>query len=419
MKKLLILGSGTGGTIIANLMRRKLSNNEWDITIVDKKLEHIYQPGLLFLPFALYGYNDATAVRKDKKQFIPSGVNFVEAEVKLIDHKKKSVQTSAGNYDYDKLVIALGCDVHPEEIEGMPKALGKGVNMFYSLDSALQLQKDLAKVEKGRVILDIAEMPIKCPVAPLEFVFLADYYFTKKGIRDKVEIVLATPMAGAFSKPIASSILGESLKQKNIHLIPNFTLASVDHEKKVMTSYEKKQENFDLLVSIPPTRGADLLDDSGIGNGAGYANVDHHTLKVKDMDDVFAVGDICNVPTSKAGSVTHFMGEVVAENLLHDIQGKEVAPDFDGHSNCFIETGYKKAYLIDFNYTVEPLPGKFPIPGIGPFGLLKDTKMNHRGKMAFRNMYWNKLLTGKPIAPFNLVKNKLSLSGKDTSLLKK
>jgi len=301
----------------------------------------------------------------------------------------------------------------------MQESIGQGVNTFYNLPEAMRLQKDLANFKGGKLILNIAEMPIKCPVAPLEFIFLADYYFTKKGIRDKVEISLCTPTPGAFSKPIASEIMSHSMKDKNIHLIPNFPIASVDNKKKIIKSYQKEETSFDLLVSIPPTRGADILDDSDLGNGAGYVDVDHHTLKVKGTDDIYAVGDVCNVPTSKAGSVTHFMAEVVIENLLNEINGKSIHPGFDGHSNCFIETGFKKAYLIDFNYEVEPLPGNFPIPGIGPFGLLKDTKINHMGKMAFRNLYWKKLLRGKPLAPFNLVRNKLQLAGKDTSLLKK
>ncbi|MDH4199405.1 MAG: NAD(P)/FAD-dependent oxidoreductase [Spirochaetia bacterium] len=419
MKKLLILGSGTGGTVIANGMRKKLKSSEWDITIIDKNLDHIYQPGLLFLPFKLYGYNDETAVRKDKKKFIPSGVNFVQAEIKLVDHKKKTVETSAGKHSYDMLVVALGCDVHPEEIEGMEKSLGSGVNMFYTLDSAMQLQKDLAKIEKGRVIMNIAELPYKCPVAPLEFVYLADYYFTLKGIRDQVEIALVTPMDGAFSKPIASKILGSTMGDKNIKIIPKFSIASVDNKKKKITSYEKHEEPYDLLVSVPPNRGSDMLDDSGLANGSGYMDVDPQTLKSKKADFIYALGDVTDVKTSKAGSVTHFMADVVIENLMHEINGKQPSQEFDGHSNCFIESGFKKAFLIDFNYTVEPLPGKFPMAGIGPFGLLKDTKINHMGKMAFRNMYWEKILKHKPLAPFGLVTNKMSLTGKDTSLLKK
>ena len=419
MKKLLILGSGTGGTIIANGMRKKLRSSEWDITIIDKNLDHIYQPGLLFLPFALYGYKDESAVKKEKKKFIPSGVNFIQAEIKKINHKQKTVETSLGNQDYDFLVIALGCDVHPEEIEGMTNALGSGANMFYTLDSAMQLQKDLAKMEKGRLIMNIAELPYKCPVAPLEFVYLADYYFNLKGIRDKIEIALVTPMEGAFSKPIASKILGETMTQKNIKVIPKFTIASVDNKKKTIASYEKHEEPYDLLVSIPPNRGSDMVDDSELGNGSGYVDVDPHTLKSKKADFIYALGDVTDVKTSKAGSVTHFMADVVMDNLMREIKGKEIKDEFDGHSNCFIESGFKKAFLIDFNYTVEPLPGKFPLPGIGPFGLLKDTKINHLGKMAFRNLYWTKLLKHKPLAPFNMVSNKMTLTGKDTTLIKK
>lgn len=419
MKKLLILGSGTGGTIVANGMRGKLKSSEWEITIIDKNLDHIYQPGLLFLPFALYGYKDETAVRKDKKKFIPSGVNFIQAEINRVDHKNKIVESNAGKHSYDYLVIALGCDVHPEEIEGMVDAFGSGVNMFYTLDSAMQLQKDLAKMEKGRLIMNIAELPFKCPVAPLEFVFLADYYFTLRGIRDKIEIALATPMEGAFSKPIASGILGETMKQKNIKVIPKFSIASVDNKKKIITSYEKHEETFDLLVSIPPNRGSDMLDDSGLGNGAGYADVDPHSLKSKKADFIYALGDVTDVKTSKAGSVTHFMADVVIDNLMREINGKEPVGDFDGHSNCFIESGFKKSFLIDFNYNVEPLPGKFPLPAAGPFSLLKETKLNHLGKMAFRSLYWTRLVKHKPLAPFGLVTNKMTLRGKNVSLLKK
>lgn len=419
MKKLLILGSGTGGTIVANGMRGKLKSSEWEITIIDKNLDHIYQPGLLFLPFALYGYKDETAVRKDKKKFIPSGVNFIQAEINRVDHKNKIVESNAGKHSYDYLVIALGCDVHPEEIEGMVDAFGSGVNMFYTLESAMQLQKDLAKMEKGRLIMNIAELPFKCPVAPLEFVFLADYYFTLRGIRDKIEIALATPMEGAFSKPIASGILGETMKQKNIKVIPKFSIASVDNKKKIITSYEKHEETFDLLVSIPPNRGSDMLDDSGLGNGAGYADVDPHSLKSRKADFIYALGDVTDVKTSKAGSVTHFMADVVIDNLMREINGKEPVGDFDGHSNCFIESGFKKSFLIDFNYNVEPLPGKFPLPAAGPFSLLKETKLNHLGKMAFRSLYWTRLVKHKPLAPFGLVTNKMTLRGKNVSLLKK
>ena len=419
MKKLLILGSGTAGTMIANAMRKKLSVKDWQITIIDKSLDHIYQPGLLFLPLKLYGYNDESAVKKQKQKFLPSGVDFVNAQILEVNHAKRNVKTSQGQFDFDLLVVAMGCDIHTEDTDGLAESLGKGVGTFYTLPGALALQKPLANLDKGTLLINIAELPFKCPVAPIEFAFLADYYYTLKGNRKNIDIVLSTPMTGAFTKPIASDILGKAMAQKNIRVVPNFNLASVDHVSKKITSFEKMEEKFDELVIVPPQRGADLLDDSGLGNGAGYLAVDDHTLKSKFSDHIYGVGDITDVHTSKAGSVAHFMAEVVIENLLLDIQGKDLVGGFDGHSNCFIESGYHKGFLVDFNYEVEPLPGKFPLPVIGPFSLLKDTYLNHYGKMIFRTLYWTRLLKGKQMAPFGIISNKLTMAGKDSSLLKK
>ena len=417
MKKLVILGSGAGGTIMANTMKQRLPMNEWSITIIDKSLDHIYQPGLLFLPFGLYGYNGPEAVRKTKKELLPSGVHFVQGEVKNIDHVKKSVETSNGNYDYDFLVIAMGCDIYPGDVEGMEEAMGKNVFTFYNLHGAMEFQKALAKMEKGRLVLNIAEIPFKCPVAPIEFVYLADYYFHQKGIRDKVEIILSTPLAGAFTKPIATSVFTKAMESKNIKVVPNFNIGEVDHQNKVIKSHDGQEIEYDLLAAIPPNQGPAVVDDSGLGTGAGFVVVDQETLKAKKADHIYAVGDVTNVPTSKAGSVAHFMSEFVTENLLAEIHGKEPHGKFDGHSNCFIESGFKKAYLIDFNYKIEPLPGKFPIPVIGPFTLLGDTKINHLGKMAFRNMYWNKILKGKDPS-MGMVSANMTMTGKDDSLLK-
>ena len=417
MKKLVILGSGAGGTIMANTMKQKLPMNEWSITIIDKSLEHIYQPGLLFLPFGLYGYNGPEAVKKTKKEHIPSGVHFVHAEVNNIDHAKKTVETTNGKFDYDFLVIAMGCDIFPGDVDGMVEGMGKNVFTFYNLPGAMEFQKALAKMEKGRLVLNIAEIPFKCPVAPIEFVYLADYYFHQKGIRDKIEIVLSTPLAGAFTKPIATSVFTKAMEQKNIKVVPNFNIGEVDHENKVIKSHDGQEVEYDLLATIPPNQGPEVVDDSGLGTGAGFVVVDQETLKSKKADFIYAVGDVTNVPTSKAGSVAHFMSDIVTENMMAEIQGKEPHGKFDGHSNCFIESGFKKAYLIDFNYKIEPLPGKFPIPVIGPFTLLGDTKINHMGKMAFRNMYWNHILKGKPVGhPF--VSTNMKMSGKDSSLLK-
>lgn len=415
MKNIVILGAGTGGSILANTLHRQLPG--WRITVVDKAVEHVYQPGLLFIPFRLYGYETRGDVTQPIKSPLPRDVNFVNAQVAGIDYNGHRVETSAGTFPYDWLILAMGCRIAPEEVEGLAEGMGKNVFTFYDLEGALALQKALDGFKEGRLVLNIAETPIKCPVAPIEFVFLADYYFGLKGIRDRVEIELITPLTGAFTKPVAAEALGRLAVEKNIKITPGFDVASVDHEKGIVNSFSGAQTRFDLLVSIPPNLGPEVIDDSGLGNGAGYALTDMHTLKSKKGDNIYALGDNTDVPTSKAGSVAHFEAEVVETNLLREMEGKAPLPNYDGHTNCFIESGYGKAMLLDFNYDVEPLPGKFPLAHLGPMSLLKETRLNHWGKLAFKQIYWNLLLTGHlpgdPLLPV-----KMSLEGKDISLLK-
>jgi sulfide:quinone oxidoreductase len=406
VKNLVILGAGTGGAIIANLMARKLPD-DWDITVIDKSQFHLYQPGFLFLPFSLYGYKTRDDVSKPIKTPLPDRAKFVSAKVKLIDHKNKRVETTSGEYRYDWLVLAMGAKADAGEVDGLQGAMEKDVaQTFYTLDGALNIQKRLDTFNEGRLVVNIADMPIKCPVAPIEFVFLADYFFSEKGIRDKITIELVTPLTGAFTKPAATKVLSAIAEEKNIAIRPNFAIAEVDADTKTISSFGGEDINFDYLVSIPPNVGPEVIEDSGLGNGMGYAHTDPKTLKILKADQMYAIGDNTDVPTSKAGSVAHFEAEIVAVNLVREIEGKEPLPDFDGHANCFIESGYHQALLFDFNYDTEPLPGDFPLPKIGPFSLLKQSTLNHWGKLAFKQIYWNLLLTGHlpgdPFLPSNM-----------------
>ncbi|MBI5179175.1 MAG: NAD(P)/FAD-dependent oxidoreductase [Nitrospinae bacterium] len=417
MKKLLILGAGTGGTLLANLLSRKLPHKEWEITVIDKSPEHHYQPGYLFLPFKLYGYNAKEDIVRPVREPLPHSAKFVQADVYLIDHKNRAVHTSAGNFDYDWLILGLGCRIAPEEVEGLEDAMNKNAHTFYTLEGALKMQEALENFQEGHLVLNIADMPIKCPVAPIEFVFLADYYFHLKNIRDRVQISLVTPLTGAFTKPVANETLHRVMDEKNIKVVPNFALESVDADNKVIKSYTGETVSYDLLCSIPPNLGPQVIEESGLGDGIGYAVTEDKTLKSKRAENTYVVGDCSNVHTSKAGSVTHFEAEIVSENLLREIAGKEPHPDYDGHSNCFIETGFHKAFLIDFNYDIEPVHGTFPIPGIGPMSLLENTYLNHWGKMAFKWVYWNLMLTGRlpgdPLLPI-----RMSMSGKKLDEIK-
>lgn len=408
MKNLLVLGAGTAGTMVANKLRPRLSVDEWNITIVDERIEHHYQPGYLFIPFGTYAPDD---VIKPTKRFVPDGVDLVTGAIDKIEPEMNQVLLADGTaLGYDYLVVATGSTPRPDETPGMDgEEWRKSVFDFYTHDGAVALSEKLASWDGGRLVVHITEMPIKCPVAPLEFAFLADSFFKDKGMRDRVELVYVTPLDGAFTKPVASQHLGGMLHDRKIELETDFYVESVDNDKKALVSYDEREIPFDLLVTVPLNMGADFVARSGLGNELNYVPVDNGNFLSTSWDNIFAVGDAADLPTSKAGSVAHFAIDVFTENFMQLIKGQEMTHVFDGHANCFVESGDGKALLIDFNYDVEPLPGKYPIPGIGPFSLLKETETNHFGKLMFKWVYWNALLPGREL-PLPVL---MSMAGKE------
>ena len=409
MKTLLILGAGTAGTIMASTLRNKLPKGEWTITLVDRAPDHYYQPGYLFMPFGIYTEND---VRRPMTRTVPRGIDYREADVDRVDAAANRVLLPDGTeVPYDVLIIATGVHPAPEQVEGMVNGdWRKNVHEFYTFEGAKALTERLKSWQGGRLVVHICEMPIKCPVAPLEFTFLADAWLQEKGLREKTEIVYVTPMSGAFTKPVASGILTRLLDEKRISVVHDFAIARVDAEKKAIVSWDEKEVPYDLLVTVPPNMGAEMIDRSGLGDELNYVPTDKHTLQCKAHANIFVIGDATDCPTSKAGSVAHFESEVLTENILHFIAGQPLRSRFDGHANCFIESGHGKAFLLDFNYDQEPVTGTFPLPALGPMRLLAESRLNHLGKMAFRWVYWNILLPGWPIP---LVGHKMSLRGKN------
>lgn len=407
MKKLVILGAGTAGTMMLNKLEPVLSKEEWNITIVDQYETHYYQPGFLFIPFGVYNKND---VIKPKRDFFPSGVEVVLESIDKIEPKKNQVILKSKkilNYDY--LIVATGCKINPNETEGLNEdGWYKNIFDFYTIEGALGLARFLKYWEGGKMVLNITEMPIKCPVAPLEFVFLADWWFTEQGIRDKVEISFVTPLDGAFTKPRASKVFGDFLNKKNIKLIPDFSTGRVDHKNNKIISWDEKEVPYDLLVTIPTNMGDEAIERSGMGDELNFIPTDKHTLQSKEFENIFVIGDATDLPSSKAGSVAHFEADVLFENFLSIIDNRPMRAKFDGHANCYIESGFGKGILIDFNYDTEPLPGKYPLPGVGPFSLLEETKMNHYGKIMFRWMYWNLLLRGAELP----IESQMLMAGK-------
>lgn len=395
-RRLLILGAGTAGTIIANKLGHRLDSAEWQITVVDQDDRHYYQPGFLFIPFGTYKPED---VVKPRHAFLPDRVELVTGTIDRVVPEENTVRLDDGReLAYDQLVIATGTTPRPAETPGMMEGeWHKSIHEYYTYEGAVALADRLRDFDGGRLVVHIVDTPIKCPVAPLEFTFLADAHLRERGIRDKVELTFATPLSGAFTKPIASAHLGSMLDERGIAVEPDFLVESIDPDRKVLISYDEREIPFDLLVTVPLNMGADFVGRSGLGDELNYVPVDKHTLLSKKYDNVFAVGDASDIPTSKAGAVAHFAIDVFADNFMEHIAGRPMTGSFDGHANCFIESGNGKGMLIDFNYDTEPLPGKYPIPGIGPFSLLKETGPNHLGKLAFRWIYWNVLLRGRPI----------------------
>ena len=407
-KNLVVLGAGTAGTMVVNKLRKVLPATEWTITVCDQNDIHDYQPGYLFVPFDI---NTPEEIRRTTHPFIHDGIQLLLAEVARIEPEANLVHLTDGRaLPYDQLVIASGTTPRPDQTPGM---LGEGwhreVGEFYTFEGAVALRSQLRAFTGGRLVVHITEMPIKCPVAPLEFAFLADDYFHKKGIRDRVEIVFVTPLDGAFTKPVASRELGSLLAEKNITVETDFMIESVDQERKVIVSYDEREVAYDQLVTVPLNMGADFVAASGLGDELNYVGVDKHTNRSNAHDNIWALGDASNIPTSKAGSVAHFSIEVFVENFQDAIAGRPLSHSFDGHANCFVESGGGKALLLDFNYDTEPLTGTFPIPKIGPMKLLGESRANHLGKLAFRHIYWNALLPGRPLG----LPSAMSMSGKN------
>ncbi len=395
MKKFVILGGGTGGTLAANRLRKKFDAASLQIDVVDQDNQHVYQPGLLFVPFGLTE-PDEIVRRRDRQ--LRKGINYHQSAIESVDIEAKTVLLdNATTLSYDVLLVATGSVLQPEETDGL---LGPGwmesVFTFYDMEGATALAAKLEEFESGNIVINVIDMPIKCPVAPLEFAFLADWYFTDRGIRDDVTITYVTPLDAAFTKPTASATLSSLLSEKNIELITEFNTGEVDGVAKKLIGYDGSEVPFDLAVVIPLHGGAAYVNDSpGLGDELGFIPTDNATLQSTVKPDIFVLGDAADLPASKAGSVTHFEGDVLIENIAAFLDGRELEARFDGHANCFIETGFSKALLIDFNYDTEPVGGHYP----GPIGLplLKESRINHLGKLMFQSFYWHGLLPGRDI----------------------
>ena len=393
--QIVVLGGGTGGTLLANRLDRTLPPGEAVVTVVDRDDVHVYQPGLLFVPF---GATDPNRLVRPRADQLRHGVRWQPGEVHRIDLDDHRVLLDDGtSLPYDVLVVATGARLLPDETAGLTGAgWNERVFSFYDRGGAEGLRRALRHFTRGTLVVNVVDLPIKCPVAPLEFCFLADAYFRHRGVRDSIDIVYATPLDAAFTKPVAARTLGTLLQCKRVELVTEFTTAQVNGAEGRLTGYDGRQVDFDLAAIVPLHGGAEFVGRTpGLGDALDFVMTDPHTLQSKVAPDVFAIGDATDLATSKAGSVAHFEGEVLAANIGHYLHDEPLEATYDGHANCFVETGDGKALLIDFNAEVEPVPGHFP--GRVGLPLLTESRLNHLGKLAFERLYWHALLPGYDI----------------------
>ena len=397
-KRIVIAGAGTGGTPLANRLCRRLSRDAAEIIVVDRDDDHVYPPGLLFLPFDLA---DANGLVRSRRERLNDSITFRQSGIDRVDVTANEVRLVDGAVlGYDVLVVATGAAPATGVAEGLAgPAWGATVSSFYTLGDALDLRSMLARFDAGRLVVNVVDMPISCPVAPLAFCFVADWHFRRLGVRDRVEITYVTPLDAAFARPVAAGTLGGLFTDKGVSLVPEFTTVSVEAvsgRPGRLVSYDGRDVPFDLAVVIPAHSGADYVDRSpGLGDDRGFVPVDAHTLQAKAAPNVFAIGDAAAVPASMAGSAARFEGEVLAGNIERFLTGRPLDDVFDGHTNGYAGTGFGAAQMIGVDDETEPLSGHH----LGPAGLppLERSPLNYRARQLFQWLYWRVLLPSRDL----------------------
>jgi sulfide:quinone oxidoreductase len=392
-KHVMIVGGGVGGTIVANLLSRHLSPTDAQVTLIESTGKHAYMPGWLYLPFN-HESADSDQIIRDERDLLNRHVQHIRGMVTSIDaaNRELHVHYSPGldeivgtggaveaTYSYDYLVLATGARLAPEDLEGLSGQEGEGWHHFYSAEGSLHLRRALSRFEGGRIVVTVGGIPYRCPPAPLEFTFLLDEWLTKHDLRSKTEINYLFPLPRVFPIETVAEAVTPLLEERDVKYTIFFNAESVDTEKKVISSLEGEEVPYDLLVIVPPHRGATVIEESGLGDAQGWLPTDRATLEVKGLEHVYALGDATDLPVSKSGSAAHFEAKVVAARILSDIHGE--APKngdalYDGEVMCFLETGYNKATQLVFNYEHPPKP---PRP----------SRYYHMEKQLFNRAYWH------------------------------
>jgi sulfide:quinone oxidoreductase len=368
--RIVILGGGVGGTLTANLLARRLAGRDVSITVADRTGQHVYQPGWLYLPF---GKEQPRNLIRAERGLLDRRVNLIVDDFTRIDPDRRLVVAEGGTaLPYDFLVIATGSRNAPEDVPGLVEA----GHHFYSAEAALQLGRALADFDGGRIIVGIGGLPYRCPPAPLEFLLMLDAELRQQRRRDRVELLYTFPLGRAFTIESVAEFIAPILDERGIGVETFFNLETVDPARREITSLEGTTLNYDLLVMIPPHRGAAVVSASGLGDEQGWLPTDRHTLAVKGHERLYALGDATDLPVSKSGSAAHFQAQVVAERIAAEITGAPLDGHcYNGHVMCFLETGNSQATALNFDYDHPPQP---PRP----------SRIYHYEKTLFNKTYW-------------------------------
>lgn len=373
--KVLVLGGGVGGTLTANLLAEELGH-DGEVSVVDPTGMHHYQPGYLYV--ALGQANGRWLVR-DERSLLRRDVRLVVERATKVDTEAGSVHLErGGSLDFDYVVLATGARLMPDRIPG----LLEGSYEFYSLEGAQRLREALRRFTGGRIRVGVAGIPYKCPPAPVEFVFMVEEYLRRRGIRDRSQITLLSPLNRAFTIESASKVIQPIMEQRGIELTTFFNVEEVDPSAGTVSSLEGEKVEYDLLVLVPPHRGQQVIDDSSLGDASGWLPADKHTLQVGDDGRVFALGDATNLPISKSGSTAHFEAPVVASRIASLVKGSAPKDNYGGKVMCFLETGNGRSTVLRFDYEHPPAP---PQP----------SRLWHAAKWMFNRLYWHTVPQGR------------------------
>jgi sulfide:quinone oxidoreductase len=373
--EVVILGGGVGGTLTANLVARQAGARA-HVIVVDSTGRHVYQPGLLYVAV---GHEKPENLSRDEARLLRHDVELATEAAVGVDPGARTVELASGRtLAYDYLVLATGSRTVMEEVPG-----AEGAHDFYTMEGAVRLRQALEQFDGGTILVGVAGIPYKCPPAPVEFVFLLDDYLRARGIRDRTEIKLLSPLNRAFTIETTSRLVQPILAERDIELCTFVNVETVEPRTRTVSSLEGETFEYDLLVLVPPHRGQKLIQDSGLGDERGWVPVDRSTLRHEKLDRVWALGDATNIPISKSGSVAHYEAPIVAEQIAAAIMGAP-APErvYEGKVMCFLETGHGQATTIRFDYEH---PARSPRPA----------RVWHWGKALFNKAYWHTIPQGR------------------------